>query len=159
MLGVFSRSSIKHGLLQTVVLVTALALSLSFALTTYVQIQNYKQSLEARSIANVDVLVRVLREAIEKNDLSHADYVLRGLQGSGFITHLHLYRYEQVTDQMLFFTSFNRPDLPPLPARTNRLEALEITQFNDDSIELARPVLNEDHQRIGYVYLRTSLQE
>ncbi|WP_113907147.1 sensor histidine kinase [Aliidiomarina celeris] len=159
MLNARSRSSIQYGLLVTVVFVTLLALSLSFAITTYTQVQTYKQSLEARTVANADILVRVLRDAVARNDLSYAEDVMRGLEGSGFITHLHLYRFEPVTNKLQFFTSFNRPDLSPIPARTNRLEALQEPLVAPDSIELSRPIRGSNQELIGYVYLRTSLLE
>lgn len=152
-------NSIKQSLAITVFLVTGLALLLSFAFSIFNQSQHYQQALIKRTQATISVLGPSVLEAVQNSDTIHANRVLTNLQHSTFITHVHLYRAIPSTTQVNFFTSYNRPNMAPLPIRTNQLLELTQPRLNKNHIELAGPLYNTDSSLAGYIYVRTSLQE
>ncbi|WP_165924692.1 HAMP domain-containing sensor histidine kinase [Lysobacter sp. N42] len=152
-------TSIKQGLLLTVILVTGLAVALSSTINLLIQSRNYEASLIERAEANIEILTVTVAQALSENNSALADNILSGLQQTNFITHAHLYRYVSTTDRIDFFTSYNRSDLPPLPNRANNIEDYTQATTASGSIEIARPIYNPDHQLLGYMYIRASLSE
>lgn len=152
-------NSIKQSLSIAVALVTGLALLLSFAFSIYNQSQHYQQALITRTQATLSVLGPSVLEAVQNSDISQANRVLGNLHHSVFITHVHLYRAIPSTTQVNFFTSYNRPNMAPLPIRTGQLRELTQPRLSKNHIELAGPLYNSDNSLAGYLYVRTSLEE
>lgn len=108
---------------------------------------------------NADLVASSIQPQLRDQRLEQITETLAELKHSSFITHVHIYRYEPISDQIVFYTSYNRTDLPPLPARIGRLNHYMLPQVSDDSIELVRTIRSAEGATLGYVYVRTTLHE
>ena len=107
----------------------------------------------------IDVLAVALRTPLELNNTELAENTLAGLQQTRFVSHVHLYRYEPTTERVDFFVSYNRSDLPPIPARAAAIRDHLTIKVNSGSVELAKEIHSDSHELIGYIYIRNSLNE
>lgn len=152
-------TSIKQGLLLTVILVTGIAVALSSSINLLLQARNYKESLIERAHANIDILAVTAAQPLSQNNSTLVDSIFSGLQQTNFVTHIHVYRYVPTTERTDFFTSYNRSDLPPIPNRAATITNYTTPVTSSGSIELSKPIYNAEHQLLGYIYLRASLKE
>ena len=72
------------------------------------------------------------------------------------IENIHIYLIDQQTQEPQFFSSYNKFGIPPVPVKFHQIKELQTATFNDNNVELIRPI-KEENIIIGYVYLRASL--
>ena len=61
-----------------------------------------------------------------------------------------------INSEWIIFSSYNKFGIPPVPVKFTLIQQLKQATFNDENVELMRPIY-EEKTIIGYVYLRASL--
>jgi C4-dicarboxylate-specific signal transduction histidine kinase len=150
--------SLKRILIYIVLLVTSFALLVGFTVNIVSQVAQYEKSLHEQSLSYARIVAGNAASSLVFNDNATEKQRLNSLQNTDFIQHVHVYKLDETSNELTFFSSYNKQGLAPIPARFSRLDRLTTPQIQDDYIEVSQPVVL-DGEVIGYVYLRGSLEQ
>lgn len=151
-------TSIKRSMLLIVLIVTTLALLAAFTVNTYSQVQHYRASLVERSQAYAGVTAFNALSSVVFKDNETETQRLKSLRSTTAIEHVHIYRVDDLTGDLAFFASYNRSGLAPIPAKYAEINQLTEPRISNGYIEVAEPIELDD-EVVGYVYLRSSMEE
>ncbi|KPD20530.1 ATP-binding protein [Idiomarina abyssalis] len=150
--------SLKRILIYIVLLVTSFALLVGFTVNIISQVAQYEKSLHEQSLSYARIVAGNAASSLVFNDNATEKQRLNSLQNTDFIQHVHVYKLDETSNELTFFSSYNKQGLAPIPARFSKLDRLTTPQIQDNYIEVSQPVVL-DGEVIGYVYLRGSLEQ
>ena len=150
--------SLKRILIYIVLLVTSFALLVGFTINIVSQVAQYQNSLHEQALSYTRIVAGNAASSLVFNDNATEKQRLNSLQNTSFIQHVHVYKMDETSNELTFFSSYNKQGLAPIPARFSKLDKLTTPQISDNYIEVSQPVVLDD-EVIGYVYLRASLEE
>lgn len=150
--------SLKRILIYIVLLVTSFALLVGFTVNIVSQVAQYEKSLHEQSLSYARIVAGNAASSLVFNDNATEKQRLNSLQNTDFIQHVHVYKLDETSNELTFFSSYNKQGLAPIPARFSKLDRLTSPQIQDNYIEVSQPVVL-DGEVIGYVYLRGSLEQ
>ncbi|RUO71836.1 ATP-binding protein [Idiomarina ramblicola] len=150
--------SLKRILIYIVLLVTSFALLVGFTINIVSQVAQYQNSLHEQALSYTRIVAGNAASSLVFNDNATEKQRLNSLQNTSFIQHVHVYKMDETSNELTFFSSYNKQGLAPIPARFSKLDRLTTPQIHDDYIEVSQPVVLDD-EVIGYVYLRASLEQ
>ncbi|NKC19775.1 MULTISPECIES: sensor histidine kinase [Pseudoalteromonas] len=152
-----TKTSIRKVLISAVMLVTALCLSLSISISTYLDVKEQKQLIINKIEMIADIVAFNSQITILFDDRKTEDARLKSFQNVDIIKNIHIYAMDDVTNSPVFFTSYNASRTPPVPLKVNQIEELKTPKVSEDYIELIKPVVYEGNIE-GYVYIRGGLE-
>ncbi|MBR8843735.1 MULTISPECIES: HAMP domain-containing sensor histidine kinase [Pseudoalteromonas] len=152
-----TKTSIRKVLISAVMLVTALCLSLSISISTYLDVKEQKQLIINKIEMIADIVAFNSQITILFDDRKTEDARLKSFQQVDIIKNIHIYAMDDVTNTPVFFTSYNASRTPPVPLKVNQIEELKTPKVSEDYIELIKPVVYEGNIE-GYVYVRGGLE-
>lgn len=150
--------SLKRILIYIVLLVTSFALLVGFTINIVSQVAQYQNSLHEQALSYTRIVAGNAASSLVFNDNATEKQRLNSLQNTSFIQHVHVYKMDETSNELTFFSSYNKQGLAPIPARFSKLDRLTTPQIHDDYIEVSQPVVLDD-EVIGFVYLRASLEQ
>ncbi|WP_419149034.1 sensor histidine kinase [Pseudoalteromonas 'SMAR'] len=152
-----TKTSIRKVLISAVMLVTALCLSLSISISTYLDVKEQKQLIINKIEMIADIVAFNSQITILFDDRKTEDARLKSFQQVDIIKNIHIYAIDDVTNKPVFFTSFNASRTPPVPLKVNQIDELATPKVSEDYVELIKPVIYEGEIE-GYVYIRGGLE-
>ncbi|MEL7478168.1 MAG: ATP-binding protein [Pseudomonadota bacterium] len=152
-----TKTSIRKVLISAVMLVTALCLSLSISISTYLDVKEQKQLIINKLDMIADIIAFNAQITLIFEDRKTEEKRLRSFSKVDLVKNIHIYDIDDVTKKPVFFTSYNASKTPPVPLKVGSIEELKIPRITDDHIELIKPVEYEGKIE-GYVYIRGSLE-
>ncbi len=158
-------SSLKNSITAAIVFVSLLSLLISVSLTTYL-ISNEKKQEAANFISEMAEIIAynsiVPVTFDQRKDLDDEDEgFLPTLEKIEEISHVHIYKYDEFSDELEFFASYNKIHMPSLTPKTNKVKFLTKPNFEEDYLEYAIPIIDKNatnslqpNKPVGYVYVR-----
>jgi len=151
------QTSIRKALISAVMLVTALCLSLSISISTYLDVKEQKQLI----ISKLNILAEIISFNAQITVLFDDDKTeqerLKSFESIPLIKNIHIYSINEISNKAEFFTSFNAKKTPPVPLRVDSIDELKEARITDNQVELIKPIMYEGEVR-GYVYIRGGLE-
>ena len=138
-------------------LVTALCLSLSISISTYLDVKEQKQLIINKLDMIADIIAFNAQITLIFEDRKTEEKRLKSFSKVELVKNIHIYDIDDVTKKPVFFTSYNASKTPPVPLKVGSIEELKMPRITDDHIELIKPVEYEGKIE-GYVYIRGSLE-
>lgn len=151
--------SLKRGMLLVTMVVTTLTSLAVFAVFSVIQHQELRALLIERLEQHAQLLATNVKQQIVHHDNDWHDSHLQTLIDADFIQTVHLYRYTENDTELSFFSSYNRPGMSPIPSRADRIDTLREAVVRQYSAELAIPLVADDNEQIGYLFVRASISE
>lgn len=152
-----TKTSIRKVLISAVMLVTALCLSLSISISTYLDVKEQKQLIINKLDMIADIIAFNAQITLIFEDRKTEEKRLKSFSKVELVKNIHIYDIDDVTKKPVFFTSYNASKTPPVPLKVASIEALKQPRITDNYIELIKPVEYEGKIE-GYVYIRGSLE-
>lgn len=151
-------SSIKRTLLIMIVGLVTVALIIS----SYIIDSLYMGSAQKQLVSNTKSWANVISDQsvhyIKKNDHRSLEKQLKTLKSVPYLNYIHVYSLSDNTQQINFFTSYNRnSSFPPIPNKIDDINALSQPLISSNSIELIVPITNAS-DILGYLYIQSNLQ-
>ena len=151
------QTSIRKALISAVMLVTALCLSLSISISTYLDVKEQKQLI----ISKLNILAEIISFNAQITVLFDDDKTeqerLKSFESIPLIKNIHIYSINEISNKAEFFTSFNAKKTPPVPLRVDSIDELKEARITDNQVELIKPIIYEGEVK-GYVYIRGGLE-
>lgn len=153
-----SNVSLSTSITSAIIFVGLLTLSLSVILTSYANNNELKKESERFIMAVGDILSFNSVTPIIFEQRKGLNSFLTTIENINDVTTIHIYKKDEITNKLEYFTSYDRyPDMPISP-QLDRINELKRPVFTDDYVEYAVPVIEEaTNKEIGYVYLRLNL--
>ncbi|TMO56157.1 sensor histidine kinase [Pseudoalteromonas phenolica] len=152
-----TKTSIRKVLISAVMLVTALCLSLSISISTYLDVKEQKQLIINKLDMIADIIAFNAQITLIFEDRKTEEKRLKSFSKVELVKNIHIYDIDDVTKKPVFFTSYNASKTPPVPLKVGSIEELKQPRITDNYIELIKPVEYEGKIE-GYVYIRGSLE-
>ncbi|ATC93799.1 sensor histidine kinase [Pseudoalteromonas tunicata] len=153
MLAAGSTTSIRKALIRTVMLITTLCLILSISVSTYLDIEKQRSFALEKLVTYADIIAFNAQVSLLFNDRETEQKRLEGFRAATVIENIHIYKIDEFTDEITFFTSFSATNIPPIPTRENKLVGATKPVFIENHIDIVRPIAFEGIIQ-GYVYIR-----
>ncbi|QTH63528.1 HAMP domain-containing histidine kinase [Psychrosphaera ytuae] len=151
--------SLSTSITSAIVFVGLLTLLLSVALTSYANKHELKKESARFIVAIGDILSFNSVTPIIFEQRKGLNNFLATIENINDVSTIHIYKKSELTNNLEFFTSYDREPDKPISPQIDRLSQLKRPLFTNDYVEYALPVIEEStNQEIGYVYLRLSLQ-
>ncbi|MBE0369194.1 sensor histidine kinase [Pseudoalteromonas aurantia] len=151
------KTSIRKVLVSAVMLVTALCLSLSISISTYLDVKEQKQLVINKLDMIAEIIAFNAQITLIFEDRKTEEKRLKSFNKVELVKNIHIYDIDDVTNKPVFFTSYNASKTPPVPLKVNSVEDLKVPRITADYIELVKPVVYEGKIE-GYVYIRGGLE-
>jgi len=148
--------SIKKALIRTVMLITAFCLILSVSVSTYLDIEKQRTITVNKLTTYADLIAFNAQISLLFDDEDTEETRLKAFRAVKEIKNIHIYKIDDFTNKTSFFTSYNAPNTPPIPAKINNLQAPFIPKSVGSYIDVIRPIMFEEIIQ-GYVYIRGDL--
>ena len=152
-----SPTSIRKALISAVMLVTALCLSLSISISTYLDVKEQKQLIVNKLNILAEIIAFNAQVSVLFDDRKTEEQRLKSFEKIPLIKNIHIYAIDEISNKAVFFTSFNARKTPPVPLRVDSIEQLQEPRITEDYIELIKPIMYEGDVK-GYVYIRGGLE-
>jgi len=152
-----TKTSIRKVLISAVMLVTALCLSLSISISTYLDVKEQKQLIINKLDMIADIIAFNAQITLIFEDRKTEEKRLKSFSKVELVKNIHIYDIDDVTKKPVFFTSYNASKTPPVPLKVSSIDDLITPRITDNHIELIKPVEYEGKIE-GYVYIRGSLE-
>lgn len=152
-----SPTSIRKALISAVMLVTALCLSLSISISTYLDVKEQKQLIVNKLNILAEIIAFNAQVTVLFDDRKTEEQRLKSFEKIPLIKNIHIYAIDEISNKAVFFTSFNARKTPPVPLRVDSIEQLQQPRITEDYIELIKPITYEGDIK-GYVYIRGGLE-
>lgn len=151
------KTSIRKVLISAVMLVTALCLSLSISISTYLDVKEQKQLIVNKLDMIAEIIAFNAQITLIFEDRKTEEKRLKSFNRVQLVKNIHIYDIDDVTNKPVFFTSYNASKTPPVPLKVNSVDELRVPRITADYIELIKPVVYEGKIE-GYVYIRGGLE-
>ncbi|TMP38832.1 HAMP domain-containing histidine kinase [Pseudoalteromonas citrea] len=151
------KTSIRKVLVSAVMLVTALCLSLSISISTYLDVKEQKQLIINKLDMIAEIIAFNAQITLIFEDRKTEEKRLKSFNKVELVKNIHIYDIDDVTNKPVFFTSYNASKTPPVPLKVNSVTELKVPKITADYIELIKPVVYEGKIE-GYVYIRGGLE-
>ncbi len=151
-------TSIKGALSWVVMLICSITLLASLTISSLQDISFQKKKLVDQLHAYANILAFNSRTSILYDNAEMEDGRLKSFEAVDILYNIHIYKLTEETNELSFFSSYNKRDVGPYPTQFDKVEALLEPHFNGDVIEITKAVEFED-KIIGYIYLRATLDE
>ncbi len=145
--------SIKKALIRTVMLVAVLSLALSISVSTYLDI-NKQQDIAVEKLATYAKIISFNAQiSLVFDDSETEENRLLAFKSVQDIENIHIYKVDNVTNQITFFASYNAPRTPPVPTKISTLTTAKSSVYDGKHIDIIQPIRFEGITE-GYVYIR-----
>ncbi|MEL0606115.1 HAMP domain-containing sensor histidine kinase [Pseudoalteromonas undina] len=151
------QKSIRKALINTIMLITAICLTLSVSISTYMGVKEQKELIINKLVILSDIVAFDASGSLVNDDRKTEEKRLKSFDKIPLVKNIHIYAIEKSSSKPVFFISFNAKKTPPVPLRVDSIEELKEPRVTNNYIELITPVLNNE-QVVGYVYMRGSLE-
>ncbi|KTF15566.1 ATP-binding protein [Pseudoalteromonas sp. H105] len=151
------QTSIRKALISAVMLVTALCLSLSISISTYLDVKEQKQLIISKLTILAEIISFNAQVSVLFDDQKTEQQRLQSFESIPLIKNIHIYSINEISNKAEFFTSFNAKKTPPVPLRVDSIEELKEPRITDNQVELIKPIMYEGEVK-GYVYVRGGLE-
>lgn len=151
-------TSIKSALTWVVMLICSITLVASLTISSYQDIKFQKRELIDQLHAYANILAFNARTSILYDNSEMEDGRLKSFEAVEILYNIHIYKLTAETNQLSFFSSYNKRDVGPYPTQFERVMTLQEPMVSGNLIEIAKPVEFEN-KVIGYIYLRASLSQ
>ena len=135
-----TKTSIRKVLISAVMLVTALCLSLSISISTYLDVKEQKQLIINKLDMIADIIAFNAQITLIFEDRKTEEKRLKSFSKVELVKNIHIYDIDDVTKKPVFFTSYNASKTPPVPLKVGSIEELKQPRITDNYIELIKPV-------------------
>lgn len=152
-----SQTSIRKALISAVMLVTALCLSLSISISTYLDVKEQKHLIVDKLNILAEIIAFNAQVAVLFDDRKTEEQRLKSFESIPLVKNIHIYAIDEISNKPVFFTSFNAKKTPPVPLRVDNIEQLKQAKITEEYIELIKPIIYEGDVK-GYVYIRGGLE-
>ena len=152
-----SQTSIRKALISAVMLVTALCLSLSISISTYLDVKEQKQLIVDKLNILSEIVAFNAQVTVLFDDRKTEEQRLKSFEAVPLVKNIHIYVIDEISNKPVFFTSFNAKKTPPVPLRVDSIEQLKEPRLSENNIELIKPIRYEGNIK-GYVYIRGGLE-
>lgn len=137
-----------------VTLVTVTFLAIHFA-TGYFIFQPLEKALKEDIAERSQVISNNAVDYINDNNFNEYKSTIEKLNIVSRINYLHIYHLKD--NQLVFFSSYNKPSFPAIPDRISQIEHFAQPKINENIIEHTSPIKNIDGELIGYAYLQLNI--
>lgn len=152
-------SSIKRGLMVVTMLVATLASLSVFAIFSTIQYHEMRGLLIERLEQHAQLLATNVKQQIAHHEDDWHDSYFDALIDADFIHTVHLYRYAESDNELTFFTSYNRAGMSAISSRADQIDQLREVRIRQYAAELAVPLVTDDGEALGYLFVRGSISE
>ncbi|WP_392344005.1 ATP-binding protein [Pseudoalteromonas prydzensis] len=152
-----SQTSIRKALISAVMLVTALCLSLSISISTYLDVKEQKYLIVDKLNILAEIIAFNAQVTVLFDDRKTEEQRLKSFESIPLVKNIHIYAIDEISNKPVFFTSFNAKKTPPVPLRVDNIEQLKQAKITEEYIELIKPIIYEGDVK-GYVYIRGGLE-
>ncbi|MGO2130925.1 MAG: HAMP domain-containing protein, partial [Pseudoalteromonas prydzensis] len=152
-----SQTSIRKALISAVMLVTALCLSLSISISTYLDVKEQKHLIVDKLNILAEIIAFNAQVTVLFDDRKTEEQRLKSFESIPLVKNIHIYAIDEISNKPVFFTSFNAKKTPPVPLRVDNIEQLKQAKITEEYIELIKPIIYEGDVK-GYVYIRGGLE-
>ncbi|HCV05812.1 ATP-binding protein [Pseudoalteromonas sp. SSMSWG5] len=152
-----AQTSIRKALANAVMLVTALCLSLSISISTYLDVKEQKALIVDKITLLAEIIAYNAQVTVLFDDNETEAERLKLFESVPMIKNVHIYAIDELSNKPKFFSSFNAIRTPPVPIKVNNIDELLEPQFKNKAIELIKPIVYEGNT-IGYAYVRGDLE-
>jgi len=151
-------TSIKGALSWVVMLICSITLFASLTISSLQDISFQKKKLVDQLHAYANIVAFNSKASILYDDAEMEDGRLKSFAAVDILHNIHIYKLTAETNQLSFFSSYNRRDVGPHPTQFDKVEELLEPHFDGNIIEIAKAV-DFEGKKIGYIYLRASLDD
>jgi signal transduction histidine kinase len=151
-------TSIKGALSWVVMLICSITLLASLTISSLQDISFQKKKLVDQLHAYANIVAFNSKASILYDDAEMEDGRLKSFAAVEILHNIHIYKLTAETNQLSFFSSYNRRDVGPHPTQFDKVDELLEPHFDGDVIEIAKAV-DFEGKKIGYIYLRASLDD
>ena len=134
-------------------------MSLIFSIFTTTYYTDKKNDDEAvRYIKAISKIVSFNSEIpLAFNQRTGLNEFLNTLKDIDSLSNIHIYRQDEFSENLEFFTSFNKKSVSPVTPQFHRVKKLSQPVVSEEYIEYSLPVADSESEAIlGYVYIRMS---
>ena len=151
------QSSIRKALINLIMLITAICLSLSISISTYLSVKEQKQLIVSKLVILAEIVAFDAGKSVFEDDRETEEKRLKYFEKTPLVKNIHVYSIEQASQKPVFFISFNAKKTPPVPLRIDSIEELKTPRITNEDIELIKPIFHNE-KLVGHVYMRGSLE-
>ncbi len=151
-------TSIKGALSWVVMLICSITLFASLTISSLQDINFQKKKLVDQLHAYANIVAFNSKASILYDDAEMEDGRLKSFAAVDILHNIHIYKLTAETNQLSFFSSYNRRDVGPHPTQFDKVDELLEPHFDGDIIEIAKAV-DFEGKKNGYIYLRASLDD
>ena len=144
-----AQTSIRKALTNAVMLVTALCLSLSISISTYLDVKEQKALIVDKITILSEIIAYNAQVTVLFDDNETETERLKSFETVPLIKNIHIYAIDELSNEPVFFSSFNANRTPPVPIKVNSISELSEPKFKDDVIELLDSVEYKDWLRFN----------
>lgn len=152
-----SNVSLRTSVALTLVVVSFMSLIFSIFTTTYYT-EKKNDDEAVRYIKAISKIVSFNSEIpLAFNQRRGLNEFLHTLKDIESLSNIHVYRQDDFSENLEFFTSFNKKSVSPVTPQFHRVKKLAQPVVSDEYIEYSLPVADsESNATLGYVYIRMS---
>ena len=133
-------TSIKSALTWVVMLICSITLVASLTISSYQDIKFQKRELIDQLHAYANILAFNARTSILYDNSEMEDGRLKSFEAVEILYNIHIYKLTAETNQLSFFSSYNKRDVGPYPTQFERVMTLQEPMVSGNLIEIAKPV-------------------
>ncbi|WP_404340831.1 ATP-binding protein [Pseudoalteromonas mariniglutinosa] len=152
-----AQTSIRKALISAVMLVTALCLSLSISISTYLDVKEQKYLILNKLNILTEIVAYNAQITVLFDDRKTEEERLKSFESIPLVKNIHIYSVDELSGKAVFFTSFNASKTPPVPIKVDSIAELKHPRVGNDYVELIKPIIYENEIK-GYVYIRGGLE-
>lgn len=158
MASILRTTSIKSALSWVVMLICSVTLLASLTISTVQDIGFQKKKLLDQLHAYANIIAFNSVAGILVDDAEMEDNRLKSFEAVDILYNIHIYKLSAETNELSFFSSYNRKDIGPHPTQFARVNQLSEPFADADVVEIGKAV-EFDGKVIGYIYIRAGMDE
>ena len=158
MFAIDKTTSIKSALIWVIMLICSLTLCIAMVVSTIQDVKLQHKKLIAQLESYASIIAFNAHGSIIEDDADTEDNRLNSFKAVDIIHNIHIYRTLPESDELGFFSSYNREGVGPFPVQFSRVEQFLKPHISANYIELTRPIFHSGNI-IGYAYVRASQDE
>lgn len=150
--------SLKRAITSAILFVGIMTLALSVGLTTWSHNKQLTKESERFITAIGDILAYGSAPLVDLHLPRGLEEFLSTLKGVSDVSNIHIYKRNEITNELEFFSGYERHDILPIPDQISILGDITRPRFTEDYVEYAVPIVQEaSNQELGFIYLRLDL--
>ena len=118
------KKSIRKALINTIMLITAICLTLSVSISTYMSVKEQKELIINKLVILSDIVAFDAAGSLVKDDRKTEEKRLKSFDKIPLVKNIHIYAIEKTSSKPVFFISFNAKKTPPVPLRVDSIKEL-----------------------------------